>query len=181
MRGLDSIDPKVKSKIHTQDYSPKKQIEGVRIVEVKNFEGEEGDLSEVIKVNDKGELEGFPGFKLAQVNRTKNFPGTVKAWHIHLEQDEIWYLPPSYHLIVGLWDIRKNSKTKDVVQRVVLGGGKSKLLFIPKGVAHGSVNVLNTAIELFYFTNKRFNISNPDEKRLPWDSKGADFWDVLKD
>lgn len=178
---MEDIDLKVRSKIYQQDYSPKPIIEGVKIVELVNHIGEDGDFSEIIKIKENLELEEFPGFKLRQINRSRLEPGTVKAWHLHLRQDEIWYLAPYDRLFVGLWDLRTNSKTKDTKMRLVLGSGKSQLLFIPKGVAHGSANFMPKAVELLYLVNQIFTPHSPDEQRLPWDSLGQDFWKPKRD
>lgn len=175
------IDQQVLAKVYTQTYGNKPIIEGVSLVALKNFGGEDGDLSEVIKLTKEGNVEGFEDFKIAQINRTKLYPGAIKGWHLHLRQDDLWHVLPSSHLIVGLWDIRNSSKTKGAVMRVALGGGESKLLFIPKGVAHGAVNVSSKDAEVLYFVNQKFDTNDPDEKRLPWDSLGADFWKPLKD
>lgn len=175
------IDETLASTLYTQDYSPKPVIEGVKIVSLKNYTGEEGDFSEILRVNNEGYIQDFPEFKIAQINRTKLHAGSIKAWHLHMKQDEIWVLIPNGHLFVGLWDVRKNSPTKGTSMRIALGENNSQLLFIPRGVAHGSANFTSDSIQLFYLVNQRFNISDPDEKRLKWDSLGADFWLPQKD
>lgn len=176
MLTVNDIDEKIKEKVYTQDYSPKTVIDGVKIIEKDFLVGEDGDFSEVLRLNENNEIEVFPGFKLAQVNRTKIYPGIVKAWHLHYKQDEIWYLLPDDHIILGLWDIRKDSPTKDATMRIVLGGGKAHLAFIPKGVAHGSSTIINHPVTVIYFVNQQFDIKNPDEQRIAWDSLGKDFW-----
>lgn len=178
---LDDIDRNVRPKIYTQNYSKKPIIEGVKIINLTSHVGEEGDLSEIIKVGNQGEIEGISGFKIAQVNRTRLNPGSIKAWHLHFRQDEVWYLIPSGELLVGLWDVRKDSSTQGITMKLVLGGDNSQLLFIPNGVAHGSVNFIRQTVELFYFVNQRFDLKNPDEHRIPWDAKGADFWTPQRD
>ena len=171
----------LKGKVYAQDYSKKKTIEGVKIAEIKNFISEEGDFSEIIRLDANGETEEFPGFVLQQINRTKLFPKSVKAWHLHMNQDEVWYIPPSFHLFVGLWDVRKKSESSNVTMRIVLGEGRSRLLYIPRGVAHGSANFSSHSIELFYFVNQKFNVQNSDEKRIHWDALGKEFWLPEKD
>lgn len=119
--------------------------------------------------------------KLIRLIELVFFPGSIKAWHLHFKQDFVWYISPFDHLFVGLWDLRKNSKTKGKTMRIVLGFGKSELLFIPKGVAQGSSVFQSNPLDLYVFVNKKFNINHPDEKRLPWDSLGEDFWKAKKD
>lgn len=172
----DDIVSEVKDKVYSMDYNPKSQIDKVKIITLKTFISEEGDFGEIIRLNPMAELKDIPHFSIAQINRTMLLPGSVKAWHLHLKQDEIWFVIPSGHLFVGLWDVRKNSPTNGATMRIVLGGGYSQLLYIPKGVAHGSLNLAKDPAELFYFVNRQFDINNPDEKRIPWDAKGEDFW-----
>lgn len=170
------IDSVVRSKIKFRDYSSAPTIQGVKIVLLTNHAEEDGDFCEVARFSPRNTLEAFPGYRVAQINRTKHYPGTVKAWHLQLKQDMIWHVSPSDHLFVGLWDVRKDSRTKDVKMRIILGDGFSKLLFIPRGVAHGTANFLKSSVDLYYFTNQTFDIKNPDEKRLPWDILGSTFW-----
>lgn len=178
---LDDIDEQLKDKTYIQDYSPKPKIEGVKIIPVKNFVSEDGDFSEILRIGPNGEIPDLPDFKIAQINRSRLIPESVKAWHLHFNQDDVFYLPPSNSLFVGLWDLRKNSSTKGVSMRVNLGAGQSSLLFIPRGVAHGMKNNSMQDINLFYYVNQQFNIENPDERRLSWDALSASFWDTPKE
>lgn len=173
---LEDIDPKIAPLIYNQSYEQSSAIEGVQVFDLKHTVGDEGDFAELIRINDNGEMLQIPGFKIAQINRTRLFDHSIKAWHVHFKQNEIWYVPWSFQLFVGLWDLRKNSKTTDKKMRINLGGGKSRLLYIPRGVAHGSMNISGSPVELFYFVDQQFDIKNPDEKRLHWDSAGKDFW-----
>jgi len=178
---LDDIDDSISSKIYTQNYSAKENIDGVKIITLHNHSGEEGDFCELIRLNENSALSEIPLFKLAQINRTRLLPHTIKAWHLHFNQNEIWYISPYDHLLVGLWDVRKKSKTLSKTMRVILGSSHSQLLFIPKGVAHGSSNISQKSVELFYFVDQTFNLRNPDEKRIPWNILGVDFWLPKKD
>lgn len=178
---MDDLSDSIKANVYVQDYSAKSAIDGVKIIPVKNFVGEDGDFSEVLRLGQNGEIADLPDFKIAQINRSRLTPRSIKAWHIHLNQDDLWYLPPSNTLFVGLWDLRKNSPTHDTTMRITLGAGQSNLLFIPKGVAHGMKNTSKKDINLFYFVNQQFNLQDPDEKRLKWDAKGADFWETPKE
>ncbi|KKQ34252.1 MAG: hypothetical protein US51_C0046G0005 [Microgenomates group bacterium GW2011_GWA2_37_6] len=171
----------IRNQITTADYSPEKVISGVKFIELENHILEEGDLSEIIRVNSRGFVEQVPHFKLAQINRVRQIPDSIKAWHLHYNQDEIWYVAPSEDLFVGLWDIRKNSETANLSMRLTLGGGKSMLLYIPRGIAHGSANFSQNPADLYSVVNRTFDLKKPDEMRLPWDSLGEEFWQPLKD
>jgi dTDP-4-dehydrorhamnose 3,5-epimerase len=167
--------------IHLQDYSKQPTIEGVRLVELKNMVGEDGDFSELLRLNEKGEAEAFPEFKIVQINRSNMLPHSIKAWHLHLKQDEIQSVLPSDRLLVGMWDLREDSPTKNMTMRVVLGNGKAQLLYIPKGVAHGYANHSKKPTTILYFVNQQFTLEDPDELRVAWDSLGADFWEPIRE
>ena len=178
---MDDIDDKIKSKVFPQDYTRQDTIEGVKLISPKIIEGEDGDFSEILRIDDNGQMEGLDGFNLRQINRTRLYPNSVKAWHVHFKQNEMWYMNPSFNLLVGLWDLRKDSPTVGKLMRIALGGSNAKLLYIPHGVAHGSANFSGQSVQLYYFVDQRFNIEDPDEKRLHWDAQGADFWKPVRD
>lgn len=175
---IEDISVAVKKDVFVQDYSKKTVIEGVKIVEVKRFTGEDGTFEDLVRVNDKGFMELFPDIQIRQINRSKLLPGSIKAWHLHFSQEDVWYIPPEDHMVLGLWDTREGSPTKDVTMKVVMGNGVSKVVLVPRGVAHGVVNLASSSGDIFYFVNNQFNIADPDERRLKWDAKGTHFWDV---
>lgn len=177
---LKDIIIKYRKKVYSQTYAQSTLLEGVKVHPIQNIPSEEGDFSEVIRFQ-KGEASLIPGFNVAQMNRTRLLPGSIKAWHLHFQQDYIWYISPFSHLIVGLWDLRKKSKTKGKTMRMVMGSGKSQLLYIPHGVAQGSMVVSRKPVDLYVFTNLPFDLKNLDEHRLPWDSIGSDFWKSKRD
>ncbi len=176
----EDIDDQLRGQLYIQDYAAKPKIEGVQIIPIKNFVGEDGDFSEIIRLK-SGQIEGLEGVEVEQINRSRLLPNAIKGWHLHFAQDDIFYLPPSDSLLVGLWDLRKASATNGVSMKITLGAGQSSLLFIPRGVAHGMTNISGEAIDLFYFVTGQFDFKNPDERRVPWDSLGADFWTPTRD
>lgn len=177
----DDLSDSVRANVYTQDYSKQPQIDGVKILPVRNFVGEDGDFCEILRIGQNGKIADLPDFKIAQISRSRLTPKSIKAWHVHLNQEDLWYISPSNTLFVGLWDLRKNSPTNDATMRITLGAGQSNLLFIPRGVAHGMKNTSKKDINLFYFVNSQFDLKNPDEKRLKWDAKGEDFWQTPKE
>ncbi|MDE2839516.1 MAG: dTDP-4-dehydrorhamnose 3,5-epimerase family protein, partial [Chloroflexota bacterium] len=98
--------------------------------------------------------------------------------HFHFNQEDVWFVPPSQALVVGLWDVREDSPTTGNTMRFVLGRGRSQLLYIPRGVAHGAANLGANDTFLFYFVNQQFDALDPDERRLPYDALGKDFWEI---
>ena len=173
---LADIDRKFVDKVSVQNYQPKKKIEGVKIISLKIHSGEDGTFEELLRVSDQDIVKALPNFKIRQINRSEILPGKIKGWHLHFNQEDVWYLSPNDHVMVGLWDLRENSPTKGLKMRAVMGANHSQLLLIPRGVAHGVVNLGEKTATIIYFINQRFDPHHPDEQRLPWDSAGADFW-----
>ena len=175
-----NFDSSLIKKITKEKYSTQKIINDVKIITLNQIPTEDGYFLELFRLGKDYSLELFPNFKLQQVSYSVLEPGSIKAWHTHLFQDDIWFVPPDKRLLVGLYDIRENSKTKGNVMRIVLGVNTSTLLYIPRGVAHGCSNFSAASISLIYMTNKLFKITDPDEYRLAWDYLGKDFWDAKK-
>jgi dTDP-4-dehydrorhamnose 3,5-epimerase len=95
-----------------------------------------------------------------------------------LNQEDVWFVPPGDRLLVGLVDVREHSPTYQTSMRLVMGAGKARLLFIPRGVAHGAANLGSHPAGIIYFVNQAFDADRPDEHRLPHDLLGVDFWTI---
>jgi len=175
---LDSIAEELRSDVSVQSRSHD-EIDGVKIFHIKSHKTEDGSFSELLQMNDQGALELVPDFHIAQINRSIMLPNTVKAWHFHFAQDEVWNVSARSHVLLGLWDVREHSSTKNVVMRIPLT--HESLVYIPRGVAHGVANHLTHAIEIYYFVNNKYNPENPDEKRFSWDKKGQEFWNIPRE
>ncbi len=173
--------PDAKRVFQLQDYSPKAAIDGVEIVELKRFADDGGSMTELMRLAD-GQPQALPGFTVRQMNYSEVEPGIVKAFHLHMRQTDVWYVPPSDRMLVVLLDVRKGSSTEGVRRRLVLGNGSSRLLRIPPGVAHGVRNLGTTTGRIIYFTDVQFSPdpATSDEGRLPWDYAGADVWESVR-
>jgi dTDP-4-dehydrorhamnose 3,5-epimerase-like enzyme len=81
-----------------------------------------------------------------------------------------------------LLDLRQDSRTRDVVRRIVLGDGATRLVRIPPGVAHGVKNLAATRGRIIYFVDVQFAAAPEecDEGRVPWDFVGPDIWEVTR-
>ncbi len=175
------IDQKYAPNVTMQSYGPKPKIEGVELIVLPLQSDEGGNFSEVVRITD-GMVEGLAApFAARQVSMSILTPGAVKAYHLHENQDDLWYTSPQERLVVNLHDVREGSPTFDVHMKLVLGAGKNVLLRIPSGVAHGVANLYERNMNLFYVTNQQFNLNQPDEKRLPWDIFGAHVWEIAKE
>lgn len=174
------LDTKFAKKISQQIYTKKQLIEGVQVIDLKVIASEDGYFLELARLTEEGTVQDLPDIKLRQLCYSVVNPGGVKAWHIHLNQEDVWFIPPESTTTVGLYDLRNDSSTKGVSTKLILGNHKAQLLLIPRGVAHGVANNSSHPISMFYLLNQQFNLQDPDEHRLPWDILGKDFWETAK-
>ncbi|MFH1426583.1 MAG: dTDP-4-dehydrorhamnose 3,5-epimerase family protein [Candidatus Kerfeldbacteria bacterium] len=178
----DDIAKEVRKDYNVQDYSKKPVIEGVELNKLQSFSDDGGYFVELSRfVNER--LKEFQDFSIEQMNFSQMLPGVVKAAHLHLKQEDIWFVPLSDRLLVGLMDCREDSPTKGEKMRFVMGGGRAELLYIPRGVAHGAANLWDKPAHVIYFVNNPFDPDpeKTDEGRLPWDTFGEGFWELSKE
>jgi len=164
-----------------QSYAPAPEIEGVEVVDLRRFVDDGGSFVEL------GHLAGglhaaFPGFEVRQINYSEMEPGAIKAFHVHRRQTDVWFVPPGDKMLLALVDVRAESQSRDVLRRIVLGDGVSRLVRIPPGVAHGVKNLAPARGRIIYMVDVQFSPGPEtcDEGRLPWDFAGADVWDVTR-
>ena len=164
--------------LSTQDYAPVTTLAGVEFLELRQSVDEGGDFMELARLGPNGELLAKPEVHVSQVNFSRVLPGAIKAFHLHFNQEDVWFVPPEDRLLVGLLDTRRDSPTYRGHMRFVLGAGRCRLLYIPRGVAHGVANLWPQPAALMYLVNQHFSVDEPDERRLPWDIQGVDFWTI---
>ncbi|WP_407929685.1 dTDP-4-dehydrorhamnose 3,5-epimerase [Iocasia frigidifontis] len=147
-------------------------ITGVRVKSLVKHPDDRGFFMEVLR-RDDGLLELF-----GQASLSKTYPGVIKAFHYHQEQDDIWFFPSGNAQVV-LYDLREDSPTRARTDVYYMGEDNQVLLLIPKGVAHGYQVLGNKAATIMYFTTKPYNRENPDEYRIPWDDPEIGFdWET---
>lgn len=170
-----------KRAFHVQAYGKTPVIDGVALVPLTRHTDDGGSLTELARLTD-GAMAGLEGFIVRQVNFSELAPGAIKAFHLHVRQTDVWYVPPTDRMLLVLLDVRQASRTEGARMRFVLGDGASRLLRIPPGVAHGVRNVGAQTGRLVYFTDLHFSAepSSCDEGRLPWDFAGADVWEITR-
>jgi dTDP-4-dehydrorhamnose 3,5-epimerase-like enzyme len=164
-----------------QSYAPRSPIPGVALSEVTVARSTDGLFAEIARIDERGGVQGLEAFRPVQWNWSVLQPGAVKAWHLHLDQDDLFIVPPDSTLLVGLVDLRRDSASgaRPMPQRLVLGAGRSHRLLIPRGVAHGLANLGTAPQTILYAVNRFFTAdSENDEWRLPWDQFGAEFWSM---
>lgn len=133
---------------------------------------EKGCLMEVYKFNDTimGDVK--------QSNYTIAYHGSIKAWHVHEFQDDLWFFTRGEAIVV-LHDLRTDSQTFDLTEIIRAGAKERKTIFIPRGVAHGYKVVSKEPCELVYFVNQLYNPED-EGRRDPFDSEINFNWYSLK-
>jgi dTDP-4-dehydrorhamnose 3,5-epimerase len=121
-----------------------------------------GHLMEVLRA-DEGLLKKF-----GQTTFTVAYPGTIKAFHWHKKQDDLWFVAGGRAKIV-LYDLRRDSETFGETQVIIADEKEPILVLIPAGVAHGYKVLGDKPVLLFYHTTEPYNAKNPDEERISYD------------
>ena len=175
------LTPPAKRAFQLQAYGAAPSIDGVALVELRRHHDDGGSMTELVRLAD-GRTGALPGFEVRQANYSELAPGALKAYHLHVRQTDVWFVPPTDRLLVVLLDVRQGSPTEGARMRLVLGDGASRLLRIPPGVAHGVKNLGVTTGRILYFTDVHFSPepSMCDEGRLPWDFAGAEIWEPVR-
>jgi dTDP-4-dehydrorhamnose 3,5-epimerase len=147
-------------------------IDGVHVKKLVRHPDDRGFFTEVYKSND-------PFFEpTKQTSYTETYPGVIKAFHYHKKQADIWFVVKGMAQVV-LFDLREDSKTKGKTQVLYAGEDNPILIFIPKGVAHGYRVLGSSKMGLLYHTTEAYDPKNPDEERIPFDSKKIGFdWET---
>lgn len=135
-------------------------IEGVIKKQLVKHPDERGFFEELVRVNDDFFKEGF-----GQLSYSLMYPGVIKAWHVHKNQIDWWFVVHGT-LKVVLHDLRENSPTKGKTIDLLMGEiGENIVLKIPAQVAHGCKVIGVKNAELFYVTS---GVYNPQEEdRIP--------------
>ncbi|WP_227938059.1 dTDP-4-dehydrorhamnose 3,5-epimerase family protein [Alkalihalobacillus deserti] len=147
-------------------------IEGVKVKKIEKFCDDRGFFAELVR-EDENLLERF-----GQASISMSYPGVIKAFHYHDSQDDLWFFPSGNAQVV-LHDLRKDSDTHGETEVYYMGEENPILLLIPKGVAHGYRVLGQQSATIVYFTTQSYNVSNPDEKRIPWNDLQIGFdWET---
>jgi dTDP-4-dehydrorhamnose 3,5-epimerase len=127
-----------------------------------------GFLMEVLR-NDEELLKKF-----GQTTFTVAYKGTIKAFHWHKKQDDLWFVATGKAMVV-LHDLREDSVTFGQTQIIPAGKDDYKLILIPIGVAHGYKVLSDEPVLLFYHTTESYDPKNPDEERIAFDDPKIGF------
>ncbi|MDI3548506.1 MAG: dTDP-4-dehydrorhamnose 3,5-epimerase [Halanaerobiales bacterium] len=143
-------------------------IKGVKIKGLTKHLDDRGFFMEILR-DDDHLLARF-----GQASMSLTYPGVIKAFHYHKEQDDLWFFSSGNAQVV-LYDLRPESTTKGERNIFYMGEDNPILLLIPKGVAHGYRVLGNKPATIIYFTTRSYNREEPDEYRIPWNDPEIGF------
>lgn len=143
-------------------------IKGVKIKGLTKHLDDRGFFMEILR-DDDHLLARF-----GQASMSLTYPGVIKAFHYHKEQDDLWFFSSGNAQVV-LYDLRPESTTKGERNLFYMGEDNPILLLIPKGVAHGYRVLGNKPATIIYFTTRSYNREEPDEYRIPWNDPEIGF------
>ena len=140
-------------------------IDGVRCEPFSIWPDDRGYFLEVARLG-LGLASKFSG-GATQVSAVLSYPGTIKAFHYHMAQTDLW-VPCRGMLQVALADLREGSPSFGSRNTLYLGAMRPWQLLVPPGVAHGYKVIGESPAMLVYLTDRHYDPT--DEGRLPYDS-----------
>ncbi len=134
-------------------------INGVITKPLKVIPDERGRLMEILRNDD----DIFTGF--GQVYMTTTYPGAVKAWHYHKQQDDhITCVKGMLKLVI--YDSRKESPTHGEINEFFIGDYNPMLVKVPKMTYHGWKCISDEEAIVVNVPTEPYDRINPDEHRL---------------
>ena len=147
-------------------------IEGIRITPYSLWPDDRGYFLEVLRLGEHYAQLG----ETIQVSAAVSYLSTIKAFHYHLRQTDIW-VPVRGLLQVALVDLRKSSPTFGWKNTLYIGELRPWQLLIPPGVAHGYKVTGQDPAVLVYVTNRYYDPA--DEGRIPYNDSNINYdWET---
>lgn len=146
-------------------------IEDVKIIPLKQIPDERGTIFHMLRADS-------PHFqKFGEIYFATAYPGVIKGWHVHKT------MTLNYAVIIGmvklvLYDNRKNSKTRGVLQELFIGEKNYCLVQIPPGIVNGWKCV---GTETAYLANCATEPNDPREiiRIDPFTDEIPYSWDIV--
>jgi len=136
-------------------------IHGVRLEHYALHPDDRGYFLEVARLG-SGLAAEFPA-ATTQVSAALSYPGTIKAFHFHRKQTDLW-VPAQGLFQVALVDLRPMSATFGVRNTLYVGALRPWQILIPPGVGHGYKVIGTEPGMLIYMTDRHYDPS--DEGRI---------------
>jgi dTDP-4-dehydrorhamnose 3,5-epimerase len=149
-------------------------IAGVELRAFPLWPDDRGYFLEVMRLG-QGLAAHYPT-QSTQVSAALSYPGTIKAFHFHERQTDLW-VPASGMLQVGLVDLRAGSATFGRRNTLYVGTLRPWQILIPPGVGHGYKVIGEQPAMLVYVTDRFYDPS--DEGRIPYNDESIQYdWET---
>jgi dTDP-4-dehydrorhamnose 3,5-epimerase len=149
-------------------------IEGMVVRPYDLWPDDRGYFLEVARMG-QGLAAGFPADS-TQVSSALSYPGTIKAFHYHLYQTDLW-VPAMGMFQVTLVDLRPDSSTFGRKNTLYVGALKPWQLLIPPGVGHGYKVIGEQPAILIYVTDRLYDPK--DEGRIAYNDPSIAYdWEL---
>jgi len=150
-------------------------IDGVKVQPVALWPDDRGYFLEVARMG-QGLATGYGTGGPTQISSALSYPGTVKAFHYHQRQTDLW-VPVAGMLQVALVDLRAASSTFGKRNTLYVGTLRPWQLLIPPGVAHGYKIIGLDPAMLVYLTDRFYDPA--DEGRIPYNHPSIQYdWET---
>lgn len=143
-------------------------IEGVKTKKLTSVPDERGRFMEIIRADD----DIFA--KFGQVHVTTAYPGVVKAWHYHNNQDDHFAVISGMMKVV-LYDGREESPTHGRINEFFIGDHNQMVLRIPRRVSHGFKCISGKEAILMNLVTEPYNYNAPDKHRIDPHDNNIDY------
>ena len=149
-------------------------VQGIRVHAFDVWPDDRGYFLEVIRMR-QGLAQHFPS-GTTQVSAALSYPGTIKAFHFHRQQTDLW-VPAMGMFQVALVDLRPSSPTFGRKNTLYCGALKPWQILIPPGVGHGYKVIGEHPAMLVYVTDRLYNPE--DEGRIAYNHPAIQYdWEL---
>jgi dTDP-4-dehydrorhamnose 3,5-epimerase len=139
---------------------------GVKVLTPKVNNDERGFVSEIFR-SDWHEFFGNDIPK--QINISTSYPGVIRAWHRHLENQVDFFTVLKGTMKICVYDNNKESQTFGRLVEIIASENELQIIKVPGNFWHGTKTLGTEQSNTIYFINNLYNYENPDEQRMPWD------------
>ncbi len=149
-------------------------IEGVRMQPLSLYPDDRGYFLEVQRLG-LGLAAAFPR-ESTQVSAALSYPGSIKAFHYHLRQSDLW-TPVMGMFQVALVDLRMGSRTFGFRNTLYAGALRPWQILIPPGIGHGYKIIGGEPAMLVYLTDRLYDPR--DEGRIAYNDGSINYdWET---
>jgi dTDP-4-dehydrorhamnose 3,5-epimerase len=138
-------------------------IEGVLMHKMRNVMKDNGYLTEIFRE------EWEEGAEIKHIFQETLNPGEITAWHCHQNTTDRLFASLGSLKIV-LYDARKESSTRGLLNVFRVGTAHPHLIVVPPGIWHGVMNIGPEISLIVNITDKVYEYESPDHWRLDEDT-----------